>query len=218
MSRRHLAWAAAAFLLACAGCGPNNGRCVSPCMNQGDGGADDGGGDDQGTGGDDFGPGIGEDLAGVIVGDPTTCAEASMFHTYVGCDYWPTVVANPVWSVFDYAVVVSNPGTQAATVTVTGPGATNQTATVQPNTLAKITLPWVPELKGADFDACTLATPINASVTKALGAYHLVSTVPVIVYQFNALEYKGGTGGQWATCPGTITNCKPPLGNNQPIG
>ena len=37
------------------------------------------------------------------------------------------------------------------------------------------------------------------------GAYHLVATRPVTVYQFNALEYKGqgGPGGKnWSSCPG----------------
>src|ERR1019366_8515339 len=35
--------------------------------------------------------------------DPSTCAEAAAWQSYVGCDYWPTVVANDVWSVFDFA-------------------------------------------------------------------------------------------------------------------
>jgi hypothetical protein len=39
--------------------------------------------------------------------DPATCAQAAMQRSYVGCDYWPTVVANTVWSIFDYAVVVA---------------------------------------------------------------------------------------------------------------
>jgi hypothetical protein len=29
-------------------------------------------------------------------GQPESCAEAEMGHTYVGCDFWPTIVANPV--------------------------------------------------------------------------------------------------------------------------
>ena len=29
--------------------------------------------------------------------------------TYVGCDYWPTVVPNLVFGIFDFAVVVTNP-------------------------------------------------------------------------------------------------------------
>src|SRR5262245_4454822 len=33
-------------------------------------------------------------------GNPETCADAEMGHTYVGCDFWPTIVANPVWQEF----------------------------------------------------------------------------------------------------------------------
>src|ERR1700722_15135621 len=47
--------------------------------------------------------------------DPTSCAEAAASKSYVGCDYWPTVLPNNVWSIFDYAVVVANAGTATAT-------------------------------------------------------------------------------------------------------
>jgi IgGFc binding protein len=211
---------AALMAVGLAGCGPSNGMCPGGVCPGSDGGASDLSTDDRPRLGDDFGPGIGFDL-GAIVGDPATCADAAMFHTYVGCDYWPTVVANAAWSIFDFAVVVSNPGMQPASVTVTGPNATSQTTTVPPNQLVKIYLPWVSALKGPDADECGGAAPIAASVLQAGGAYHLVSDVPVIVYQFNALEYKGmggPAGKSWATCPGTTTKCKPPLGINQPIG
>jgi len=137
--------------------------------------------------------------------DPATCDQAAMLKSYVGCDFWPTVVANSVWSIFDYAVVVANAGTSPATVTVTGPMATNQTQIVPPNALAKFYLPWVPELKGGDADNCGSAVPMSASVFVNGGAYHLVSTVPVTVYQFSALEYKGvggPAGKDWSACPG----------------
>jgi hypothetical protein len=42
-------------------------------------------------------------------------------------------------------------------------------------------------------------------VREASGAYHLVSSIPVTVYQFNALEYRsagGPPGKDWSTCPG----------------
>src|SRR5438874_5162997 len=104
--------------------------------------------------------------------DPTTCDEAATRHTYVGCDYWPTVVANNVWSVFDYAVVVANAGDQPADVTVTGPNNTMKTATVAPNALAKIYLPWVKDLKGSDADACGGAVPLASTVKSLKGAYH----------------------------------------------
>ncbi len=145
-----------------------------------------------------------------VTGDPTTCEEAAAAHTYVGCDYWPTVVANQVWSIFDFAAVVANAGTTVATVTVEGiPG----TTTVMPGQLAKIYLPWVPALKGPDQDNCSaVAEPLSASVFAPSAAYHLTSTVPVTVYQFNALEYQGiggPAGKSWAACPGN-TACTDP--------
>jgi hypothetical protein len=140
-----------------------------------------------------------------LPGDPTTCAQAAQGRTYVGCDYWPTVVANNVWSIFDYAVVVANGQAAAASVTVTGPNGVGQSTTVAPGSLAKIYLPWVAALKGPDTDTCGSAIALPASVLSIKGAYHLVSSVPVTVYQFNALEYRGQggpAGKSWASCPG----------------
>ncbi len=172
----------------------------------GSGGSGSGGSSGGGSGsssgtllGDDSGSGEGGG------GDPTTCAGAAALNSYIGCDYWPTVTANNVWSTFDYAVVVANAGTEVANITVTGPGNTNQTATVMPNSLTKIYLPWVSVLKGPDADNCGTAAPLASSVLARNAAYHLVSSVPVTVYQFNALEYvgQGGPSGKdWASCPG----------------
>jgi hypothetical protein len=136
--------------------------------------------------------------------DPQTCDEAAQAHSYIGCDYWPTVLANTVWNIFDFAVVVANAGENAASVTVTGPSGTNQTAMVPPGQLVKMYLPWVPALKGPGANACGDSPPAS-SVLQAGGAFHLVSTAPVSVYQFNALEYqpKGGPAGKdWSSCPG----------------
>jgi len=140
-----------------------------------------------------------------ILGDPRTCAEAAAAKAYVGCDFWPTVVANNVWSVFDYAVVVANGGDEPATITVTGPGGVSKTASAPPGGLTKIYLPWVSALKGPDTNSCGQATALTGSVRANKSAYHLVASRPVTVYQFNALEYqgKGGPAGKsWASCPG----------------
>jgi hypothetical protein len=137
--------------------------------------------------------------------DPTTCDEATQWQSYVGCDFWPTVLANDVWSIFDYAVVVANAGSAPASVTVTGPGGVNQSQTVQPNALGTFYLPWVPALKGGDSDVCGSSVPLTASIIAPASAYHLVSSVPVTVYQFNAIEYagRGGPAGKdWSSCPG----------------
>jgi hypothetical protein len=181
-------------LLACGGGQrpPELGSLIPP-------GADDGGSD---GGTPSFGPVIDPN------DDPTTCTEAAEWQSYVGCDYWPTVVANNVWSIFDFAVVVANAGTSPAMVTITGPMGTNQSQTVAPDKLAKFYLPWVPALKGGDSDTCGSAVPLTTSLVMPGGAYHLVSSVPVTVYQFNALEYagKGGPAGKnWSSCPGLQT-------------
>lgn len=169
-----------------------------------------------GSHGKDFSDG-GDNTDGDVLGDggiitggdggtgfDDTCAGAAMTKSYVGCDYWPTVVANNVWSIFDFAVVVANAGSKPADITISGPG-TNQMGTVPPGGLQKFYLPWVPSLKGPDADQCGTATPLTASVVAKNSAYHLVSTVPVSVYQFNALEYKGmggPNGKSWNGCPG----------------
>ncbi len=209
MSKHLLACALFTAAAAIAACGPNtgNGRHVG---GNGDGGNPNGngdGGNPNPTPNPDGGIPQPDD-GGFLVGDPATCAEAAANATYIGCDYWPTVVGNQVWSIFDFAVVVSNPGMNTAMVTVTGPMATNQTVMVPPDQLVKIYLPWVPELKGPDQDAQTAGTPLSASVVKTGGAFHLVSSVPVIVYQFSALEYKGAggpTGKDWSSCPGNTS-------------
>ena len=142
--------------------------------------------------------------------DPVDCEEAKTSKSYVGCDYWPTVTPNSVWSIFDFAVAVANTGTQAATVTVSGPGFPDAQVTVPAGELRTINLPWVPALKGEDSTECgSSTTSLLNSVVVPRGAYHLVSSSPVIAYQFSPIEYKGegGTGPDggakdWSSCPG----------------
>lgn len=151
------------------------------------------------------------------VADPDDCEEARATKSYVGCDYLPVVTPNGVWSVFDFAVVVSNTGKRDATITVTGPNGVNEKRVVPPGEVAKITLPWVPNLKGGDIDRCGNTPALTRSIIESGGAYHLVSTSPVIVYQFNALQYRGeatdggvdGGGKDWSACPG-LEWCQPP--------
>lgn len=140
-------------------------------------------------------------------GFPTTCAEASATGSSLGCEFWPVVTANLVWSIFDFAVVVSNPGAQPANVVVTR-GAFTTSVSVPAGKAAPIYLPWVDALKGPDADAQGGATALAASVREDGGAYKLVSDVPVAVVQHNAIEYqgKGGPPGKsWDACPGSAT-------------
>jgi hypothetical protein len=117
------------------------------------------------------------------------CGQAAASRSYVGCDYWPTVTSNSgLAQEFTFAVVVANAEKEPAEVTVES--ATNAkvaVATVAPGDVTTIVLPWVPSLK---------QTSPGASVLEPAGAYHLVSTVPVTVYQFNPLEYVVGKNCQ----------------------
>jgi hypothetical protein len=196
------AWAALAALaaVACGGARSGNSAFASAQTNEPDAGV--------GAFGDGSNLGLSTPTGAAGVADPTTCAQAASSFSYVGCDYWPTSVANDVWSIFDFAVVVSNGQSVAATVTVTGPNGFSQQAMVAPGDLTKIYLPWNPDLKGPDFDLCSNAPNWGQSVTSPGGAYHLVSSVPVTVYQFNALEYQplgGPSGKDWSACPGLQT-------------
>lgn len=138
-------------------------------------------------GGKSFGPRGGS--------DPATCDEARDTRSYVGCEYWPTITPNIVHVVFDFAVVVANTGDQEAEVTLTGPGSIDRKVTVAAGSLETIYLPWVDALKVDD--------SLGLSTFARGGAYHLVSSRPVIVYQFNPLEFKaegGPSGKDWSTC------------------
>jgi hypothetical protein len=166
----------------------------------------DGGGGDGGLNNGD-GPSFGDTSFGDAA-TLATCADATAAKSYVGCDYWPTVTGNNVWSIFDYAVVVANASGQSASITITGPNATSQTGTVPAGQLKEFFLPWISSLKGPDANGDGVATPMTASVIAHGGAYHLVSTVPVSVYQFNALEYKpagGPPNKNWNSCPNDST-------------
>ena len=148
----------------------------------------------------------------------STCATAAQAHSYVGCEYWPTITFQGAWSIFDFAVAVANPQMVPATVTVVGPNNFANTTMVPAGGLAKIYLPWVAALKGPDMDSCGGITATTASVLSTGGAYKLTSTVPVSVYQFSPVEYQGVGGPQgknWGQCPGTVTRCNQAGG---PIG
>ena len=138
----------------------------------------------------------------------SACELAAKSHSYMGCEFWPTVVANNVWSTFDFAAVVANAGTEPATVEVARGAALVAKVTVQPGSLEKIHLPWIPELKGGDADECGGSVSLEQSVRVVDGAYRLTSSVPVTVYQFNALQFRGEggpSGKSWKACPGNKT-------------
>jgi len=119
-----------------------------------------------------------------------TCTPAELGSSYVGCDYYPTVTANPVFSGFSFAVAVANYGADAAQVVVTRGDEQVASVSVAGGELSMVRLPWVTELKGGDQDSCQRPPPVDTTRVVAGGAYRLRSTRPVSVYQFNPLEYE----------------------------
>lgn len=182
-----LAAIAAVALGACTGGCEGTHRVASSDGGQADHGSNGGGAGAGGSGGGGGGSSFGPD-------DPKTCDLAAVSRSYVGCDFWPTPLWNPVDKHFDFAAVVANAGTEPADVMVTGPGGTSLSDTVPPKEVRKLYLPWVPELQ---------PTAPMTSVQVKNGAFHLTSTRPITAYQFNPLEYaaKGGPAGKdWTGC------------------
>lgn len=141
---------------------------------------------------------------GTWEGDPVTCEHAAFARTYVGCDFYPTVLPNVVKDHFDYAVVVANTSDVAASITIDRGGEPVQSGAVGPNDLTIFYLPWVMDLK-VENEACSDApgAALDASAHVPDAAYHLSSSVPVTVYQFNPLQYgpQGGPPGKdWSAC------------------
>lgn len=144
------------------------------------------------------------------------CADAEANGSYIGCEYWPVATLNNVVGQqpptaaqpngeddrhsFHFGVAIANPGTTPATVTVERGGTMVATTTVAGGDLEVLTFPWDDRLQ-PDALATTGTTVARGgaipSVLVRNAAYHLTSTVPVTVYQFNPLEYTvPGPGGR----------------------
>jgi hypothetical protein len=139
------------------------------------------------------------------------CAPPEVTTSYIGCDYYPTVTLNPVWSGFDFAVAVSNASDAPAHVVVTRGDALIRELTIDVNKLEIIKLDWVAALKGGDQDACQVPPEPGDSRLVKQGAYRLRSNHPVTVYQLSPLEYQLGKAGDipsgcpvGTACPGGI--------------
>lgn len=141
----------------------------------------------------------GETCAAGVSCEPLTgrcldlCEAARTSNSYIGCEYWAmTVINEPLAPEFEFAIVVANPQTVSAEVTVVQGERSIATRTVAPGALETISLPYVAGLKepmrtrvGSGGEAVESA----ASALVRDGAYRVRSSVPVTVYQFNALQY-----------------------------
>jgi len=108
------------------------------------------------------------------------CSTASLGLSYIGCDYYPTVLQQHDGynsAPNTYTVAVSNTSNQVTNVTVTRGANMVAMQAVAANSVQLITLPWV--------DALTKGQ--GPSVVVPDGAYRLRSDNPVTVYQYNPL-------------------------------
>ncbi len=129
------------------------------------------------------------------------CQAAEDANSYIGCAYWavPTInsrLALPLEGLelcrdFTFAVVVANPQAVTAEITISRRQGVVRRVSVDPGEVRDIGLDWIPELSGLP-----LQEQLSAKVPD--GAYHIQSSVPVTVYQFNPLEYREACGEDWA--------------------
>jgi hypothetical protein len=133
------------------------------------------------------------------------CSPTSLGLSNKGCDFWPTVTANPVWSGapaslgtggFHFGVLIGNVSAARATVTVTAGGAPARGSsldsrgqlTLAPNAINIVQLDWVSDLKGPDWSKPFAPVALTQSIRKQGGAYHIVSDQPIIAYQFSPID------------------------------
>lgn len=122
------------------------------------------------------------------------CDVAASSHSYIGCDYWPTTtLTSQLNPEFDFAVAVANPlaigdvvQSAPATITVTIGDQEVAKKTVMPGEVETIILPWVESLSQPP----TGGARMEKSALVPDGAYHLVSSIPVTVYQFSPLQFE----------------------------
>ncbi|HEY6878127.1 MAG TPA: IgGFc-binding protein [Polyangiales bacterium] len=138
------------------------------------------------------------------------CDLSQVEQSYIGCDYYPTITLNPVWTGFPFAIAVANASAEPTHVTITRGDTVVQEADVAANALQTFTLPWVPELKGGELTggtapACTVPPARGDSRLVADGAYRVRTNQPVTVYQFSPLQYELMDA---PLCPTIMSQCQ----------
>jgi hypothetical protein len=123
------------------------------------------------------------------------CSHKALGNSYIGCEYYPTVTGNDTGTTFDFAVAIANTTSTAATVQIDGGALTTPMMVMVPaNAVVVQTLPWVTTLKlcdTPDTDGCFIGEgTFHYAALAQKGSYHLRSTSPVTIYQFNSLEYQ----------------------------
>jgi len=148
---------------------------------------------DDGTGWDDFEC---DPLQGLTCDLDThtcngECLPSNLEQSNIGCNYFPTVTGNEVRSEFEFAVIISNDRGADAQIHIEGGGLTTAlTFTVPARSVHVQKLPWVDLLKACKATGIIeCGNPQNGSALVRDGSYHLRSTQPITVYQYNPLDY-----------------------------
>ncbi len=129
--------------------------------------------------------------------DPNTgecvglCAPQNLGSSYIGCEYFPTVTGNMVSADYHFAVAIANTTSEVANIIIEGGALTApESFTVGPNSVGVKTLPWQAALKLCVSNTWANCLGMQTDAALAVGgSYHLRSSAPVTVYQFNPLEY-----------------------------
>lgn len=130
------------------------------------------------------------------------CADALGTFSYLGCEYWavPTLSTDAARSglgqkdVFHFAIAVANASQVAARVSVMRGSEVVAQSEVAVGAVETIELPFLAALE-SDFSRAQ-SVETTSSVISHDAAYHLESTAPVAVYQFNPLEYESVVNGE----------------------
>jgi hypothetical protein len=121
------------------------------------------------------------------------CAQSNIGRSYIGCEYWPTVTPNGLlYKGFHFAVAIASASSVDADIVIYQGTKKIATSTVPAGGVVAVNLPWVDALRH-DVSTATDKASFDAaypSVLLAGGAYHLKSTQPVTVSQFNPLEFE----------------------------
>lgn len=108
------------------------------------------------------------------------CSEAAKNRSYLGCDYWPVFTSNSMLDpIFVPAVAVGNGNMVSAHVVITKNQAVVAELDVAANSAQTVPLTFDQALKDS-----------GGSRLVRQGAYHLTSSVPVTVHQYNPLLYQ----------------------------
>ena len=131
----------------------------------------------------------------------TGCEHVDLIGNNLGCEFWAADLDNAmISSTLDassqkYAVVVGNPGTEDASITVersdAAVGAAPDVAVALEMTLAAGEMTEL-DLERREVDGSTLLGLDDGTGTAlTANAYHILSTRPIVAYQFNPLENTG---------------------------